>query len=375
MGADSSLVNDALDTLEDVFYVYDEGGKLIHWNAVLGELFDLTEAELSGMAATDFFVAADRPQVEAAIEEVMSTGRTVVEARAETTRGTVLFELTGELLVDEDGDVLGFCGVGRDVTTVREREWQLERQNERLGEFANVVAHDLRNPLQVARLQLETVDGAPEPGTIARVTHALDRIEGIVDDVLTLARGGQTVLERRPVELATVARTAWDTVRTADETLVVRTERTVEADEGRLQRLFENVFRNAVEHGSTGNRRESDDPVEHERGDSGQPNGDDSDPEAASLRVTVEDTETGFAVEDDGLGFPADVVGGAFEAGVSGSPSGTGLGLNIVRTLAEAHGWTVRVAEAADGGARLEVNLESLYTDTASLDPADERGE
>ena len=351
MSADCWLVEEALDTLDDVFYVYDERGKLVHWNAVLAELFDLTESELSGMAAADFFVVADRPQVEAAIEEVLETGRTVVEARAETTRGTVLFELTGELLTDPDGEVLGFCGVGRDVTTVREREWQLERQNEHLGEFANVVAHDLRNPLQVAKLQLEGVNDDPDAETVASVTAALDRIEGIVDDVLTLAREGQTVLDKRPVELATVARAAWDAVGTADATLDVRTDATVEADESRLQRLFENVFRNSVEHGST-----------DESGADGSSDG------TGGLTVTVEDTATGFAIEDDGAGFPADIVDEVFEAGVSGSVSGTGLGLNIVRTLAEAHGWTVRATERTGGGARLDVEFESLYTNTASLE-------
>jgi PAS domain S-box-containing protein len=359
MGADSCLVNDALDTLEDVFYVYDESGKLVHWNAVLAELFDLGETELAGMAAEDFFVAADRPQVEAAIEEVLSTGRTVVEARAETTRGTVLFELTGELLTDETEEVVGFCGVGRDVTRVREREWQLARQNERLGEFANVVAHDLRNPLQVAKLQLEAVNGDPDPETITRVASALDRIESIVEDVLTLAREGQTVLDTGPVELAAVARAAWDAVDTPGSTLDVQTDETVEADEGRLQRLFENVFRNAVEHGQS-------DEMPDVAGESG--NGD--------VRVIVRGTETGFAITDDGDGFPDEIVGEVFGAGVSRSASGTGLGLNIVRTLAEAHGWTVRAGRGTNGGARLDVDFESLYADGAAFDgDARERGE
>ncbi|WP_424019277.1 ATP-binding protein [Halorientalis pallida] len=360
MGADSWLVAEALDTLDDVFYVYDERGKLVHWNAVLAELFDLSDSELSGMAATDFFVSADRPQVEAAIEEVLETGRTVVEARAETTRGTVLFELTGELLTDADDEILGFCGVGRDVTTVREREWQLERQNEHLGEFANVVAHDLRNPLQVAKLQLEAVNGDPDPETVTSVTEALDRIEGIVEDVLTLAQEGQTVLDKQPVELATVARAAWAAVETTGGTLEVRTDATVEADASRLQRLFENVFRNAVEHGQADG---------HSVGATAVDNGD------GGVTVTVQDTETGFAIEDDGGGFPAEVVDEVFEPGISGADAGTGLGLNIVRTLAEAHGWMVRATEGASGGARLEVDFESLYADTASLDSGDERGE
>jgi signal transduction histidine kinase len=123
-----------------------------------------------------------------------------------------------------------------------------------------------------------------------------------------------------------------------DARLDVQTTLVVDGDESRLQRLFENLFRNSVEHGSTGNRRRSaGDCVEH-----------------ADPSITVTETGTGFAVADDGPGIPVAERERVFDPGVTGSDDGTGFGLYIVRTIAEAHGWTVAITEGERGGARFE---------------------
>ncbi|OYR87860.1 hypothetical protein DJ71_05250, partial [Halorubrum sp. E3] len=70
----------------------------------------------------------------------------------------------------------------------------------------------------------------------------------------------------------------------------------------------------------------------------------------------------GFYVADDGPGIdPADREA-VFEAGVTSDPDGTGFGLKIVGEVAEAHGWTVELAESETGGTRFEfrgVEVES----------------
>ncbi|WP_424002114.1 sensor histidine kinase [Haloarcula salina] len=329
------VLMEALDTLDDVFYVYDADGQLLYWNARLNELFDKTDAELEGMAPTEFFVAADRPDVEAALADIFESGWTIVEARAETTEGPVTFELSGQLITDEDGTVLGFSGTGRDVTERLEREWHLERQNDRLTEFADLLAHDLRTPLAVASGHLELAAEASPSEHVEAAKAGLDRLEAIIEDIRTATREGTLATDEVTVDLAAVAQAAWSHVETDGAVLEPPAPILVDADEERLLRLFENVFANAVTHG----------PVSDER-----------------VTVRVEATAEGFAVEDDGRGIDPEDREWVFDPGASLVADGTGFGLYIVRAIAEAHGWAVSVTDGERGGARFEFDLDADTT-------------
>ena len=208
---------------------------------------------------------------------------------------------------------------------LREREQELTRQNERLKRFAGVVSHDLRNPLNVAQGRVELAREETEIAHLEDAAEALDRSQTLIDDLLTLAREGETTGEREPVALPDLLEACWATVETGEATLRVGTDRTVSADESRLRQLFENLIRNAVEHGSE------------------------------TVTVTVGELEDGFYVEDDGPGVPETERERVFEPGHSTSENGTGFGLAIVRETAKAHGWAVRVTEGSAGGARFEI--------------------
>jgi signal transduction histidine kinase len=133
-------------------------------------------------------------------------------------------------------------------------------------------------------------------------------------------------------DVAAVAEDCWRNVDTTGATLVVDATLTVRADEMQFRQLFENLIRNAVEHGSAADRTD----------------------DGADVTVTVGDLPDGFYVEDDGVGIPPEEYDAVFEPGHSTSPSGTGFGLSIVKQVAESHGWTVGLAEGSAGGARFE---------------------
>jgi signal transduction histidine kinase len=211
--------------------------------------------------------------------------------------------------------------------------------------IASVVSHDLRNPLDVANAHLRAArkTGGEEHFDAVRRSH--DRMERIIRDVLTLARGENALAVDADVDVESVTREAWATVDTGDADLSVAPDLpTIDADPDRLQRLFENVFRNSIEHalpaGGRVDDREMMDPGERDQ----------------SLQVCVGETADGFFVADDGVGIHESERERVFEPGYSSNRNGdgTGLGLTIVERIAAAHDWHVHVATSADGGARFE---------------------
>jgi signal transduction histidine kinase len=227
--------------------------------------------------------------------------------------------------------------MGRWVSAALQRklaEDRLRHQNERLEKFATMVSHDLRNPLNVADGWLEMASEECDSEALAHVANSHDRIRTIVDDLLMLARAGRTVDDPVDFDLGAVAADAWAQVGTHDATLTVDLDFDVSGDRTRIQQLFENLFRNSVEHGSTSNRPEADDTT--------------------GLSVTVGALSDGFYVADDGVGIPAESRDRVLEFGYTTAEDGTGIGLGIVEDVATAHGWTVTVTESDAGGACFE---------------------
>jgi PAS domain S-box-containing protein len=259
---------------------------------------------------------------------------------------------------DTSDDIVGTLALYVDVS---ERK-ALERQKERLEEFASIVSHDLRNPLNVAQSRAKL---ARERDDLSHLDHAIrahDRMEALIDDLLTLARGGDRIAETEPVSLSVLVERCWAAIPTTDATLRIDTERVLRADRSRLRQLVENLLSNAVEHGSTGSRSRAPDDAP-KRGSTGpRPKSDDAPARAdGTVTVTVGDLSNGFYVEDDGPGIPEADHGNVFDVGRSTAPDGTGFGLRIVEQVVTAHGWTIDVTESAEGGARFEITgVESV---------------
>ena len=218
-----------------------------------------------------------------------------------------------------------------DAERSRIRREELRRERDRLDEFADIVSHDLRSPLSVATGRLELArDADPDAAGahLDNVESALERMERILEDTLTLAREGKTVGEMTPVDVGELATECWRHVDGTGAELVVETTAVVRADPDRLGQLFENLIANAVEHGGAD----------------------------VTVRVGVDvGGATGFYVEDDGDGIPEAKREQVFEKGYSGADTGTGFGLAIVKRIVDAHGWSIRATAGSDGGARFEI--------------------
>ena len=201
---------------------------------------------------------------------------------------------------------------------------QLRDQNEQLEQFASIVSHDLRNPLNVMGGSLTIAAESGDSAAFERCRNAIERMETLIDDLLTLAKAGDRITTLETVPLAELAAKSWETVEAQGVTLAIETGESIRADPGRLDQLLSNLFRNAVDHAGE------------------------------DLTVTLGSLPDGFYVADDGAGIPPDERDRVLDAGYSSSETGTGFGLNIVAEIADAHDWDLEITASEAGGARFE---------------------
>jgi K+-sensing histidine kinase KdpD len=217
------------------------------------------------------------------------------------------------------------------IARMIERELQRDRlldRVDRLNQFASVVSHDLRNPLNVAQGRLSIAGEETDSEHIGIAVDALERMEDLITDVLAMARQGHDVEETERVRLSSIAETCWQSVETGDAELLIEVDLLFQADPNRVRQLLANLFRNAVEHGG----------------------------EDVLIRAGTLSETDGFYVEDDGPGVPDPEREQVFEPGVSTGDDGIGLGLSIVEAVVSAHDWTIQLTETATGGARFEID-------------------
>jgi len=216
------------------------------------------------------------------------------------------------------------CAVA-DITAVRDSELALAKDNERLEEFASIVSHDLRNPLNVLAGSLELAEETGETAHFERAMRAVTRMTQLIDDLLLLARSGEGIDDTEAIDVGRLVVDCWQSLAVEDATLEVEIDQVIVADQSRLTQLLENLFRNAIEHGGE------------------------------EVTITVGGLDDGLFVADDGVGIPESQHERIFEQGFTSKRGGTGLGLYIVDQIADAHGWSLSAGESETGGLRIDI--------------------
>ena len=321
----------------DMIDIHDEGGEIVDANRSMTQELGYDRDEVVGMDVWDVDADLD-PDEGKRLWQGLEMDETV---RLETTfaraDGSSFPAEVHVRRIDVQGEDR-FLASSRDISERKAYERRIERENERLDEFASIVSHDLRNPLNVLSGYLRLARETGDDSYFDRCERALDEMERLIEDVLTLAKQGEAVGSFEPVHLGDLAaRYSDDAFGSVDGddpfggddtegeprvAVAVEADGEICADPGRVGQLLGNLFRNADEHGGE--------------------------------RVVVGDLSDGFYVADDGPGIDADHRDEVFESGYTTSETGTGFGLSIVQRIAEAHGWEVAVTEGERGGARFE---------------------
>lgn len=341
----SPLARDVVvENMEDGMVVTNADSEIVDVNSAAEQALGMSGSELIGTQLAEVFFATPET-IERALAAESSTQ--TVDVQQDEQRH---YEISVSPISLPSNDAVGCVILFAEVTDRVERQQQLaaqkqslERQNERLDEFASVASHDLRNPLSTIDGWLNVADGALTGDDVARdemekalenIEQAHERMDNIVDGLLRLARAGRVVDDAERVELAAVADDAWDHAAVNDCELdaAIPADATVDADRDRLLQVFENLYRNAADHNQK--------PV--------------------TLRTGVVETEDmstdgGFYIEDDGRGIPDQITENIFEHGYTTDSEGTGIGLSIVQDIVTAHGWEIDITTGPDGGARFEI--------------------
>lgn len=229
----------------------------------------------------------------------------------------------------------------RQVKQLKEKNTRLEDKNQQIEQFASILSHDLRNPINIAQGYVSQIKNEENEQEVAVIERAFNRMDALIEDTLTLRNQSQPVEELDCHAVSELAESAWEVVESGDSELRVTDRFDFACDEERVTRLFENIFKNAMDH--------NEDPV--------------------IIRVGIHDTLTtstrgdtqkAFYVSDDGCGIPEDKREQVFEIGETTRRDGTGLGLPIVKRIAEAHQWNVQVVDSFDDGAKFVFNNVSI---------------
>lgn len=299
---------------DDAIIILDDEGKIRDYNSSALDVFpSLLDSRVIGERLDELL-----PEVMSSIEEDQS----IIEL---SRYGSKRYYRISSNPFGEESTQVGETLTFTDVTEREQYRRELERQNQRLEDFASMVSHDLRNPLNVAQGRLEIAREENDSDHLVLTSDALNRMEKLIDDLLTLARQGKPIDKTDEVVLSNIVDQCWEMVDTHNSKLVFEDDIKFMADPDRLRQMIENLVRNAIEHGGN------------------------------DVTIYCGGIDGGFYVEDDGSGISEEKRSEVFEFGFTTNEEGTGFGLSIVKEIVDAHGWEIDIKAGRDGGARFEI--------------------
>jgi len=358
-----------LDAVEEGVIATDLNGKVIYWNSFAERLYGWASKEVLGADIVEIVPALSSKEHAAIVMEQLRdglswSGEMIVQHRDGS---EFLAAITDSPIFNEKGELIGVVGVSSDVTEAKRAEEERARllESERIArleaeaanrlkdEFLATLSHELRNPLNVVIGYSEILRRSEDTknsfvGKAAEVIrrNALAQSQ-LVSDLLDLSRlqMGKLAITRQPVSLSTIVGDAIETVRTEAEgknisLRVVTPKETllVDGDPVRLGQIVWNLLNNAVKFTPTGGH--------------------------ITIALSEEADNAILRITDTGHGIPPEFLPHVFEifrqadASSSRRQGGLGIGLALVKQLAELHGG--RVSAESDGtgkGAKFSVWL------------------
>jgi PAS domain S-box-containing protein len=342
-------------TIPDIMVMVSPAGNLLWWNRNLERVTGLPPDEIPVKQGPEFFAPEDRSAVAAAIQKALQEGEAKVTAQLLTPSKPVLYEFNAAVYCDNNGDVLGLVGTGRDMTerlqtaeALRQARDRAEAASRAKSEFLANVSHEIRTPMNgvlgMTELVLETPLNPDQREYLQVIKSSAESLLTIIDDILDFSKieAGKLTLDpaafalrdRLGDLLKPLARRA--SARGLELASHVRPDvpDALVGDWVRLQQILNNLVGNAVKFTARGTVRL----------------------DVAVASQTAEAVRLHFQVADTGIGIRADKLDLIFEPFVQSDSSttrlygGTGLGLTISARLVEQMGGQIWVESEVGTG-------------------------
>jgi PAS domain S-box-containing protein len=330
-----------VENSSDGIYEVDLDGCVSYANESLAITLGRSLGELEGTRLSEILQPLDNAPVNSLITESTAAGAQRFELTIARSDGVRRVVDVRTLARYQDGELLGFQGVVRDVTTAHDLESEK-------NEFLALVTHDLRNPLTTilglgATLEshAEELEGERIKRMGGSIRRQAERISRLADDLYDMSRieAKSLLLTPRPVDVAAIAESALAAVEGDTTSVDVRVPSgvTVMADPRRLEQVIANLVENALEHGAP--------------------------PVFIDLVHDASASGVELIILDHGPGVSPQVVGTLFSRLRTlgrrnrDRSRGTGLGLSLVKGLVEAMGGRVWHEAPLSGGAAFRLSL------------------
>jgi signal transduction histidine kinase len=264
--------------------------------------------------------------------------------------------------------------VAEGTAVAEQRAAELARSNSELEQFASVASHDLQEPLRKIRMYAQRLpqragDGLPADAVsdLTRMHDAAERMQRLIDDLLSFARVTSRHREFEPVDLSALAHEVVGDlearVRELDAEVEIGQLPIVAADRGQIAQLLQNLVSNALKFHRPGIRPTV--RIRAELVEGGQPR---------FRGESVNGRRCLIAVEDNGIGFDpkyAERIFSAFERLHSRSDyEGTGIGLSIARKIAWRHGGELTATSTPGQGSTFTLTLPLAEPTSAPVEEA-----
>jgi two-component system, OmpR family, phosphate regulon sensor histidine kinase PhoR len=338
LSEDSAEMNSVFGALNDAFVVLDPAQRVQFHNPAFAQLFP-ERPVVSGTPLLEIVRDADVAKtIRAAFDERQAQ-------TSEVGRGQKIFALAAVPIIDHGNELNGAVVIFHDISELKQTD-QIRR------DFVANVSHELRTPLSIFRGNLETLleeenlSHDESRHIFSTMKRHSDRLNRLVEDLLNLARleAKETRLQVEPIDLAGFFQhlaNDW-TKRLAQKNLRIDLQLQpglppLLADEFRLEQVMHNLLDNAVNYSPSGGM--------------------------ITIKAIARDEQIVLSVSDEGAGIPSQDLPRIFERFYRADKSrsrelgSTGLGLSIVKHIAQLHGGEVAAESAIGKGTTIHVSL------------------